>query len=316
MPSPYGFNDYGSGNEDILSLFNRYNREVQPYDIPSYLDPSDPDVLKLRDLYSQPSGASGLVSSYVESRPDFEEYKPSFGRRLAGTLLGAFSKDPYGSAQSFTQQPYLSAYQEWKDKGNWIDDQSRLLEADKAREVKAVEFGLRQKNLNAQREATQKDKARAIAGGLTRTEDLSKDRETALNFRKEQEAFDQRVSNQKLTDEASRLEIARKRLELEGLRTRKTKPVDPMELEVKRTAQKDKLREATKAEVTSDPKFRNYFERNAAGKIDFKADLDDKVKRDILDYIEGQFQRKLAILGTKTVGETSSSPLPDYMEDQ
>lgn len=318
MPYPYDGEDYSSygPNADIMSMFQRYSRDINPTDVASYLDPNDPDVMRLRDLYSQPSGANDLVSSYINEMPTREEYAPSTGRKIASFLLGTLSRGGASASQAFNEAPYMDAYKQWTDEGKFIDDRARLLEADKNREIKATEFALRQKNIQAQREAISKDRARALTGSLAGAEVRNINADEARRLQEARDKFSREMGEQRLSNESERLRLAREKLEFE-----QNKPGSPTQLaridreareKIKRDLQEtasglglryrsstppaEIARSIAEYEVRQDPQFSQYIKKipdpNSPGGFRYEVpdDWKDIVKRRIQARIDSMLK--------------------------
>lgn len=155
MPAPYDFMSFIDDSEgpdsNFLDLYNRFSNQpdLSP---PSYLDPNDPDIKKYQELASSPTGSEELLADYTGRRPSLEDYHPSFGRKMASFLFGTLSGDPR-NASKFLYQPYTRDLEEWKSEGTNLATRARLKDAERARELSALKYGIQTKGAAARAEA-------------------------------------------------------------------------------------------------------------------------------------------------------------------
>lgn len=105
-------------------------------------DPSKPRIPKrkdpLLDLLNQPSLSLDAFKQHIAERPTREQFAPSKWDRIAGGLVGAFQGIPAGSA--ITQRKFNRAAQDYGERGQGLEDQARIEEADLNRRVKAANY--------------------------------------------------------------------------------------------------------------------------------------------------------------------------------
>ena len=281
MGSPFFFPEFDSNwgggfdqgyqaprrNNDYLSLYQNNARNFAPIQTESFLDPLDPDVVKLRNLYGSPTGSEDIVNSYIGARPEREDYSPGLGRKLAAFLLGTFSgPNAYNAAQSHIERPYLNAYKDWEKEGSFIDDRVRLNEAERAREIKATEFGLRAKNDAARRKEQEGRSFRSFLGNVTgqgvRDENADLDRELR---RKRNEELG-RLAEERLGLSRERYDLSRERYENPNY-----KPVDLTDPSTTLQDQEaaKKLVEDRVLNMREFKPFKDYVDRGGTNLIEF-----------------------------------------------
>lgn len=207
--------DTGDPDSRFLDLFNQFSSQSQ--NMGQYLQPDDPDLQRYQELAGAPSRSDALISEYLESLPSREEYKPSLGRKIAATFLGALSGDPtkaYAMAQRHTELPYERALEQWKLEGTGLTSRARMADAERNRELQALKFGLTTKAGAKKSEAMEgfrrQQEARRVAQEVqdeeareAGIEERRQRQEEIDSFRKEQ--FEQRKS----MDEWRKAEAAR-----------------------------------------------------------------------------------------------------------
>ena len=87
-------------------------------------------------LYSTPTGARELYSDYLSRQPKLKGPEPGFWNWMK-----------YDDKEE--EKKYARATSEWRDEGRFIDDMARTLDADRAREIRAVEHGIAAKKSQA-----------------------------------------------------------------------------------------------------------------------------------------------------------------------
>lgn len=159
-------------NSRFLDLFNRFGNQSQNQEFGQYLKPDDPDLLKYQQLSSSPTGSESLISDYINSRP--ERPNPSFGRKLAATLIGTLSGGGRTSRE-FLDNPYNQAIEDWKAEGSNIASRARLIDSERSRELSGLKYGLTNKvnqgRAKAQDERFQEQEARRVAGSVAAEEE-------------------------------------------------------------------------------------------------------------------------------------------------
>lgn len=251
----------------FFNLYQQYQNRVPPIETQSYLNPEDPEILNLRNMYANPTGSTELVNSYLDRRPEREDYSPGLGRKLAAFALGALSGGGYNAARAHIEAPYQNAYKDWTDEGKFINDQVRLLEADRAREIKATEFGLKAKNEAARRNALSEESRRRLSSNLAGQESRDVDRDADRELR-EKRAIDAE------TRAKGYLDLARERQEL--ARERYEHPIkieDPKEVLENTEAAKKLAFERARGQSLFKPLFDYYDEQVSGGnkQPDFRA---------------------------------------------
>lgn len=182
-------------NSRFLDLYNRFSNQYP--DIGNFLQPDDPDVLAYQKLSGEPTGSEELISSYMESMPEREQYKPSFGKKMLATLIGALSGDPsraYATARHEVERPYTEAVQEWKMGGSNIASRARLMDAARQRELQSMKYRLQTKagakRSEFQKERTKLQEARRLADQVASEEKAKQD----AADREENRAFQHRMA--------------------------------------------------------------------------------------------------------------------------
>jgi hypothetical protein len=308
MGSPYNYFQQAPPQEDYQSAYSRWNNYLPQTDFSSYLDPNSPDVMAYRNAISQPSGANELVGNFANSMPRMEDYNPSFMQRLGGIALGTLEgsrggKSPYETSRNYVEEPYRRALTDWKGEGQFIDDRARLLEADKSREVKAMEFALRMKNQAAQREAGLEGARQGRVGNLAGQDIRNQNTDQALGYRAFQDEirnnqrdrdFAQQGQYQGIVNDMNKMKLDYMREHGAQMPTTPgaSKPIDPIDIEAKKTKDLEVIKEGVKREIMSDPNFAQYFNPDGT----FKPELDEKTKSDVIAYIQGEFKKKMIML--------------------
>lgn len=182
MPDDFSLYDEDP-NSRFLDLYNRFSSQYP--DIGQYLQPNDPDILKYQELASSPSGSEDIVNKYFENMPTREEYAPSLGRKLLATLAGTLAgpSRAFSTARGEVERPYYEAVNEWKMEGPGVTARARIEDTERARELKALEFGLRTKAGTKKSEATEEMRKNAEARRLASEVESGEAREQARQDR-------------------------------------------------------------------------------------------------------------------------------------
>lgn len=196
------FNMEDDPSSRFLDLFNRFQSQ-QP-DIGNYLQPDDPDLLKYQQLSSTPTGSEKLISDYIDSRPERED--PSFGRKLAATLIGGLSGQGSKGSRDYLDHPYNEAIEDWKAEGANISSRARLIDAERGRELTGLKYGIQNK-VNSEKSRVGEEKfkeqeSRRVANEVLMEEDRRnkeeqriKEHEEAAQRAREIFDFHKEVSN-------------------------------------------------------------------------------------------------------------------------
>lgn len=254
-----GYSQPRPRQNDYLSAYQNNARNFAPIQTESYLDPLDPDVVKLRNLYGRSTGSEDIVNEYMGSMPQREDYNPGLGRKLAALLLGTFSgNNAYQAAQSHVNQPYINAYKDWEKEGSFIDDRVRLNEAERAREIKATEFGLRTKNDAARRKENEGSKYRAFLGQATGTQLRDENADENRRLREERTRELDKLARERLNLSRERYDLSRDRYENPN-RAPKDLNDPSANLQDQEAAEKLAFKEAMNMREFAP--FREYYER-------------------------------------------------------
>jgi hypothetical protein len=148
----------------FLNLFNTFSNQYPNFG--EFIKPDDPELLEYKRLSGEPTGSEALISDYVSNMPRDEEFKPTFGRKMAAFLLGTLSGNPAAAsevARRHIRRPYEEAFDEWKSEGSNISARARLMDAERARQLNALKFGLQTKARTGKDEAASNFRAAAEA---------------------------------------------------------------------------------------------------------------------------------------------------------
>ena len=123
------------GDEDLLTdnIDDLYRSHMESSAVPSRSSENSSDF---RKLYSSPTGAMEMYKEYLSRKPKFDD---GWEMGILNAILGP----------QIAGADYNRRYNEWKDEGKFIDDMARTLDADRAREIKAIEFDTRQRASSA-----------------------------------------------------------------------------------------------------------------------------------------------------------------------
>ena len=293
MPNPYDYSGYSQSQprfqpqEDFSSAYNRWDQMVPQGNFTSFLDPNDEDIRKLRDLYSKPSGAEGVVSEYINSMPQREDYNPSIWKRLGAFVLGTLDRTGYAGARNYIEEPYKNDYADWSKEGQFIDDRARLLEADKNREVKALEFGLRTKNAaEAKRFADERSRRGQVinaTGQDVRNQNADASREQSERIQEER----LRLAGESLGLANERLNLSRERYE-----NPISKPVQPPDVtdRAREMEAGNKIIDQAKTDAENHPTFRQYFITDEEGKVHLSPETPPAIKASIMKFVQARVQ--------------------------
>lgn len=195
MGTPYFpglFLDENDPSSRFLELFNTFGNQYP--DIGRFLQPDDPQLLEYQKLASSPTGSEELISSYLEQLPTREQYKPSFGRKMAAFALGTLSGNPATAsevARRHVERPYEQAIEDWKLEGSNISSRARLMDAERNRQLQAFKYGLQTKAGAKKSEYTEEARKLAEARRLAseveseeRSNQARLDREEQENWRR------------------------------------------------------------------------------------------------------------------------------------
>ena len=285
MGSPFRF-PQSQPQEDMSGAYSRWMGNIPDNSITSYLDPEDERIKKLRELYAKPSGAEGVVSDYINSMPKREDYNPSIWRKLGGALIGTLERTGYTGARNFIEEPYQNAYKDWGKEGQFIDDRARLLEADKNREIKATEFGLRTANETARRNAglssTRNGQVINAAGQDVRNQNADASREQSGRIQEERLG----LAREGLGLANERLNLSRERYE-----NPKYKPTAPPDVtdRAREMESGNKITDQAKNDVISHPTFKQYFDI-VDDTVTLKPDTPPEIKVSIQKFIEARIK--------------------------
>ncbi len=105
----------------------------------------DDELEELRKLARRKPASEGIYNDFINSRPERSNYNPSFGRKLAGTLLGALSKDPGKTASDFVNRDYLTDRERWLEERPLVNQRAARADAAQKDDIQVEEFGIRQK---------------------------------------------------------------------------------------------------------------------------------------------------------------------------
>lgn len=273
-----------------------------------YFDPEDPRYQQYVDLASKAPESEQIISEYVSRRPDYNQYKRSKGKMFLGGLLSSIANmgNPAGAAkmmQEFKDAPYVSAIRDYQDEGKFIDDRARLSDAARNRELGTLKFGLEQSSRAKRYKALDEIAARRLAEQTAGKATGFAGKEVDRDNKQDQNEVLNSLRQLGLQLQQSRLDLSR-----EGLNFRKeqeawdrehpkpgrtVKPVDPLKHEAENLANEEKIKESIKERIMDDPKYSQYFDPNTGG---FRPDVDPKVQKDLMDLVEGEFQKRLIVL--------------------
>lgn len=142
MPS---WEDYYSEDEEDPYNLTRSARDplMEEY---GGLDFSSPEAKAYLEASLQPPPSEEMFNKYISTKPSYysEEFKPSFGRRLASSLLagawGAIRRPEVGVQTALQMQrvPYEKALSEWETEGLDIRTRAGLADRARGRELTAL----------------------------------------------------------------------------------------------------------------------------------------------------------------------------------
>ena len=274
-----------------------------------YFDPEDPRYQQYTDLAAQAPPSEGILSSFMNEMPNREDYQPSSGKKIGGFLLGMLSgmRDPsqaYRTTREFVEAPYTRALTDWNQEGKFVDDRARLADAARNRELGTLKFGLEQSSRAKRYKALDEQKAQGLAERTSKAATGFTGKEVDREDKQNQNEVLNSLRQLALQLQQSRLDLSR-----EGLDFRKDqeewdrahpgagrvppKPVDPLKHEAENLANEEKIKESIKERIMDDPKYSQYFDPNTGG---FRPDVDPKVQKDLMDLVEGEFQKRLIVL--------------------
>lgn len=304
MSSPFMFPSgaYSDPRETYYNMYSNYASRTPQYDPEAFLDPTDPELVNLRNLYARPTGSADLYRNYVSSMPTPEDYQPTTGTRIGGFLLGALGGGGYKAARSFIDEPYAEAYRQWADEGKFIDDQSRLIEADRAREIKATEFGIRQKALAAQRADVNRRFGEGMAARITSGQLTEEERARRNADRDESRRLMDEARKAGLDISAERLGLERDRLEL--ARSREGAKADSLVNRAKGAKAYADLLNQAKGDVVKHPQFKQYFKQvvnKTTGEVEIQFVGPPEIKPMIDNFIKARL-RNYQLGNTPTEG--------------
>jgi hypothetical protein len=161
---------------DFTSLFQdpsaqRYLSGIRGlYQAPEqdYFDPADPRYQEYVDLASQAPPSENILGSFMNKMPRREEFQPSTGRKIGGFLLGMLGgmNNPnaaYQNTRSFIERPYTEALSDWSNESKFIDDQARLADSARNRQLGTLKFGLEQSSRAKRYKSLDEKAAQALA---------------------------------------------------------------------------------------------------------------------------------------------------------
>lgn len=196
MGSPYSFPGVDS---PFLNLYNQFAQNTSFGG--DYLNPEDPDFQKYLELSTKPTGSENLIRDYVDRRPSYEEYNPSFGRKMAAFLLGTLSGKGYEGAQKHLFAPLERDIEDWEREGTGITARARLLDAERQRELTAAKYGLQAKGQAARAKAADEYKTATESRRLA--DEVAKEEE-----RKTERAFREGIAGELSEARKSRLDLS------------------------------------------------------------------------------------------------------------
>ena len=274
-----------------------------------YFDPEDPRYKQYTDLAAQAPPSEGILSSFMDSMPNREDYQPSSGKKVGGFLLGMLSGmgnpgQAYKTTRDFVERPYTEALTDWNQEGKFVDDRARLSDAARNRELGTLKFGLEQSSRAKRYKAQDEAQARRLAETTSKAATGFTGKEVDREDKQNQNEVLNSLKQLALQLQQSRLDLSR-----EGLDFRKSqetwdrehpkagrvppKPVDPLKHETERISNEKEIRMDVNDRIKSDPKFSQYFNPETGA---FVEGIDEKTKADLLQLIEGEFQKRLIVI--------------------
>lgn len=204
-PEPPPPSAVGPSNPNAGGITNRF-RSLRPdsinaqgaipsNDLSDYWDPTASKAY--RDLAASSPASEGLIQSYLSKMPTREQYEPGFGRKMAGFLLGTLSGRPDATSK-FLDAPYMDALADWKQQGTSVQNEARLADASRSRELGAMKYDLDAQAKGKRQSALDAAAKDRIGIDLAKGDSKAEHDAEILNLRKEHEQEMQDARKQSL----------------------------------------------------------------------------------------------------------------------
>jgi hypothetical protein len=201
---------YDSEEEDDLFPSN-FSRVASSLDQPSgsVVSGGKEDLYhKYSQLLEQPPESEGILKDFLGRRPTFENYQPTGMQKATAAIMGGVaglnSGGPAGIAagQAWRNKPFERQQEEWKQEGQFVDDQVRSADSNRNRQLASMVAQIRQQEMDSnnryKREAAElvekhrvekanADREERIRAAKEREKDRDFDREDRQLSRKETE---------------------------------------------------------------------------------------------------------------------------------
>ena len=241
-----------------------------------YFDPESPEYKNYISAASKAPESEGLISNYLNSRPNESDYSPSIWRRLGGFALGTLSglKDPAlagKNAQTFVMDPYNNALTDWKAQGQDISARAKLLDAARNREVNALKFGLQNQTKASRYQSLDEGTAQRLAStfargkvgteqGQQRIDETAEKNQLGQNLAREKQDDLQNYRNQTLDMRQQLLDLREGLANAKGetgkkLTAHDQRAKDPTEILRQSNAAEELAKHDTAKDIQSNPAF-------------------------------------------------------------
>lgn len=128
-----GFDDEDTGSDGSFDAKPRFPKRRDP----------------LLDLLEQPSPSVESFKNYITERPTREQFAPSAWDKISGALVGAFHGPEMG--RDVATRKFDTALSDYRLRGEGLEDQARIEEADLNRRVRAANYSGQLENREAER---------------------------------------------------------------------------------------------------------------------------------------------------------------------
>jgi len=288
MRNPYMMNLYGGSDSDTTPDVG--------------IDPADEATAHYMSRAKESLPSEGIFRDYLSRRPeeDSTENQPKWWERLIGGLSTLGGPQSAAAGKGLINRHFNKAYADWQTEGKYITPSARSADEGRRRELEAERFGIigaskkrsfeETQKVHRTTEEARKTKAEADAKTKAASEARAESREERATTASERASKSLSLSESR---EARAEEEAKRRGERE-LRGEQTKLTERRDKSLK-TEEKD-IPTQVKREITSDARYRKYFERNEKGQI---VPTEEGVEAGILDLIDSEINKRSMVSGIR-----------------